>query len=312
MHWIKLIILQGIISIMGHREFFLSLSRDGRGFWIRFLLSEKYESIPSVSISTFTANKTEGIRYIYPHSVFDITRNRFSVSGENIIDLNGRYARGSNADSTYSFDIQWIDNEGKVNAIAGLERILDFRSEYILYSPSASFDGHIRYMGNDYNLNGYRGMVGYISQPDYLNRWTWAHISGSDQDDEMWADLLVTGIRMMGRNISLFSARIDGDLIKAHIMPLTFRGNADINGIHGSVNTKNGSVAIDGELDRQRTIKAKYDNVRKYDRYCYNSEIADISLKYHGRDFTSMSGFLEHGTGENIEGFVEIVDKQLV
>ena len=294
---------------MGHKEIFMSFSKDDRGFWVRYLLSKKYEVVPSVSLSAFTENSAEGNRNIYKGGRYANSKNRVMIIGNNFIDLNTNEAIGNGEDRAFDFDLHWTKEDAKVNAISGLERILDLRSRYILFAPLSSFEGHLKYSGRDYDIDGYNGMVGYISQPDYLRRWTWAHMSGSEEDEHMWADALVTDIKFRGGNVALFSAGIYGDLVKTYLMPLVFYGIADISGIQGYIKKGGELIYLHADLDPRKTIKAKYDAVKESGRFCYNSEMADISLHYRGREFTSKSGFLEHGTYENFGGFEEVEDK---
>ncbi|MGC8516675.1 MAG: hypothetical protein ACP5MT_02160 [Candidatus Acidifodinimicrobium sp.] len=77
------------------------------------------------------------------------------------------------------------------------------------------------------------------------------------------------------------------------------------------MNVRGESIYLHADLDPKRTIKAKYDAIKEGDRFCYNSEIADISLNYRGREFTSKHGFLEHGTSQNLTGFNEVKDKEI-
>ncbi|MEM3191266.1 MAG: hypothetical protein QW292_04085, partial [Candidatus Parvarchaeota archaeon] len=151
-----------------------------------------------------------------------------------------------------------------------------------------------------------KGMVGYISQPDYLKQWSWMHMSGSNEDPNMWADLLVTDINIGRRNIALFSGRIDGIFVHANFMPATFRGIAGLSGIEGSVTLNGETFNINSKVSRQKTIKVKYDSVKKYDRYCYNSEVAYSSIFHRNRSYTSNSSFIEYGTMKDIKGFSEV------
>ncbi|MEM0111928.1 MAG: hypothetical protein QXK90_04110 [Candidatus Parvarchaeota archaeon] len=291
---------------MGHKEFFLSLSKDGSGLWIRFLLSKKDEAVPSFSISYFDERGAHGEKRVYGRGEYVFTEDGPIIMGRNELDLNSNTLTGSLDAGKSEYKIGWSKKEDKINAVSGLERILDPRSNYTLLTPLAVFEGYIGHSGNQINVDGYKGMIGYISQPDYLRKWTWMHMSGSEEDPDMWADVLVTDIRLMGRNVSLLSARIDGNLIKTKLMPLTFEGKTYISGIHGDIKVKGENISVDAEAIPKKTIKVKYDAVKRYDAFCYNSEAADVSLRYHGRSFTSNSGFFEHGTRENIGGFTEI------
>lgn len=279
---------------MGHKEFFLSLSNEKQGFWLRYLALKKSEVIPSVSLSYFDNYNISGERVIYrSKNKFIFEKNGVVMDG-NSIYLNSNKAFGEIDGKEYEF--RWKDGEDKVNMVSGLERVLDLRSKYTLISPYTLFNGSIVSSDKEIlDIENYKGMVGYISQPDYLNEWSWMHMSGSSEDSDMWMDLLITDIMFMKRRISLLSAKIDGKKLRTKIIPLVFEGTANHLGIDGKIMTSDGELYIGAILDPKRSIKTKYDAVKgNHDIFCYNSEISDVYVRYNGRIFTSKSGFLEY------------------
>ncbi|MEM4056601.1 MAG: hypothetical protein QW578_06155, partial [Thermoplasmatales archaeon] len=81
---------------------------------------------------------------------------------------------------------------------------------------------------------------------------------------------------------------------------------AGLSGIEGSVTLNGETFNINSKVSRQKTIKVKYDSVKKYDRYCYNSEVAYSSIFHRNRSYTSNSSFIEYGTMKDIKGFSEV------
>ena len=285
---------------MGHREIFLCLSDGNRAFWIRYLLSTRKETKASFMIAMFDDDASG---YRTPYETFSMDPYGETKIGRNTIDVAKNHA--SDIENTYS--ISWSSRESEMNAISGIARLLDMRSRYFLISPDAIFNGHITYLNESHSIRDYRGMVGYISQPDYLKHWTWMHMSGSMDEKDMWMDLLVSDKEMGGKKISLFSGRIDGNIIRSSPFPATFIGTDDILGIEGILNVRGEKFTIHSHASRSRSIKVKYDAVREHDSYCYNSELAETSIEHKGRTYTSITSFLEHGTLENLQGFREVV-----
>ena len=285
---------------MGHREIFLCLSDGNKAFWIRYLLSARKETKASFMISMFD-DDASGYRTTY--ETFSMDPYGKTKIGGNTIDVAKNHA--SDIENTYS--ISWSSRESEMNAISGITRLLDMRSRYILISPDAIFNGHITYLNEFHNIREYRGMVGYISQPDYLKHWTWMHLSGSTEEKEMWMDLLISDKELGGKKVSLFYGRINGKLIRSSPFPAMFTGTDNISGIEGMLSIKGEKFTIHSRASRNRTIKAKYDAVREHDSYCYNSELAETSIEHKGRTYTSITSFLEHGTLENLQGFREVV-----
>jgi hypothetical protein len=285
---------------VGHKEIFVCLSNGQKAFWIRYLLSRRKETKASFMIAMFDNEDTSGFRTHY--DTFSMNPNGETKIGGNRIDNAKRYA--SDIENTYS--ISWSNGENGMSAISGITGLLDLRSQYYLLSPNAKFNGQITYLNESYAIKDYRGMVGYISQPDYLMHWTWMHMSGATDKEDMWLDLLISDRALGGKKISLLSGRINGKLIRPLGLPATFRGNEDISIIEGELSAVGKKFNIKSHADKDRTIKVKYDAVRKHDSYCYNSELAVTSINYNGRTYDSNISFIEHGILDNLQGFKEI------
>ncbi|MGC8562285.1 MAG: hypothetical protein ACP5NO_03695 [Thermoplasmata archaeon] len=131
----------------------------------------------------------------------------------------------------------------------------------------------------------------------------------TSEDENIWVDLLISDRKLFGRNISLLSGRVNGKALRSRV-PATFSGVADISGIEGVVRVAGENLVIHSHSDRRKILKVKYDAVRKYDAYCYNSELASSSLEHGGKIYPSSISFLEHGTVENLDGFVEVASTE--
>ena len=277
-----------ICQMMGYKEIFLCLSNGDRAFWIRYLLSTRRETKASFMIAMFEHDYSSGFRTSY--GTFSMDPHGKTKIGGNTIDIGNTYS------------LNWSNGETETSAITGITRLLDIRSQYVLLSPNALFNGQIRYLNESYTIKDYRGMVGYISQPDYLSHWAWVHMFNAENENT-WLDLLISDRKLLGRNISLFSGRVNGMLLCSKV-PATFSGTADISGIEGIVRVAGEKFIIHSHSDRKKILKVKYD------AYCYNSELASTSLEHGGKIYPSRISFLEHGTVENLDGFVEVASTE--
>ncbi len=282
---------------MVHREIFLCLSDGNRAFWIRYLLSTRKETQASFMIAMFDKDGSSGYRT--PYETFSLNPYGKTYIGGNAINTMKRHA----SDIENSYSLNWLSSEAETSAISGVTRLLDLKSRYVLLSPNALFNGWVTYLGEFYNIKDYRGMVGYISQLDYLSHWTWMHMFSS-KEGNMWVDLLISDREFGGRKIALFSGRINERLIHP-FFPTLFSGSTDISGIEGVLNVAGKKFIIHSHTDKNTMIKVKYDAVRKHDSYCYNSELATTSIEHEGRTYFSSVSFFENGTMDNLDGFRE-------
>lgn len=284
---------------MGHREIFLSLSNGETGLWIRYLVSGGDQAKGSFMLAVFENENVSGIRY--GDEDFIVGQEGESHVGDSFVDLRNNRSFGSKI----PHDIRWTNLEDRITAISGMTRLFDFRSRYILVSPYSSFDGNISFKGKVYDLNDYRGMVGYISQPDYLKEWSWMHVSGSEEDESMWMDLLVSNRKIGNGKVSLFSGRIDGKHIRSFI-PAKFVGGNGFQGIRGELRASGEGFTIDSYAPGENTVKVKYDRVKRNEVFCYNTEIAHSTIYWKGRKYTPLSSFQEYGTSISVGKFPEV------
>ncbi len=126
----------------------------------------------------------------------------------------------------------------------------------------------------------------------------------TSREENTWIDLLISDREFGGRKISLFSGRINGRLVRS-LFPARFSGSADIPGIEGVLKTVGEKFVIHFHADKSGMIKVKYDAVKRYDSYCYNTELAASSIEHEGKTYSSDVSFLEHGTADNLQGFRE-------
>ncbi|MEM4067294.1 MAG: hypothetical protein QXV17_10605, partial [Candidatus Micrarchaeaceae archaeon] len=157
---------------MGHKEIFLSFSKDGMAFWIRYLISKGNKRTGSFMIAMFSGETASGMKNDY-NDYFMNLKGETRIGG-NVINILEGTSKGENE----NFDLKWSGNEEMTNAISGIARFMDLRSRYILISPNSTFNGYVEYSGKHFSVQDYKGMVGYISQPDYLKQWSWMHMSG--------------------------------------------------------------------------------------------------------------------------------------
>ena len=149
---------------MGHSEIFICLSNGKRAFWIRYLLSARKEKEASFMVAMFNNGGSSGYRT--PYETFSMNPYGATKIGGNTVDTEKAHA----SDIEDSYYLDWESREPSMSTLTGLTRILDLRSQYVLLSPNALFNGQIKFLSESYVVRDYRGMVGYISQPDYC-KW---------------------------------------------------------------------------------------------------------------------------------------------
>jgi hypothetical protein len=281
---------------------FLTFSRSGLGFWIRYTSSHLYSS-PWLSV--FRESGPVGFRKRLPPSEFRI--RGFDVTlGESSFSMTNGAAVGRFGE--FSWDLRIRSIEGPRNALPPLARLVS-RSRYLLLTPLGVFDGEVR-LGNDrITIKDHVGMVGYISSPRELDEWAWAHCSGFDEDPMGWLDLLVT--KMGGGYIALGLVRLRGRLMRlGGALGSVFRGRLGLGGINWSSRLGGYPMELSVNADTNRMILAEYEDPRG-PRYCHNTEVGDMKLTLGGEEFACLGrAFFEYGAPSPLDvvGRVVVVD----
>jgi len=254
----------------------MTFARENSGFWLRYTTLFKNDGYSGLWLALFGEKAPEGLLVKYGIENASISRDYAKINRSVFSFKNGE---ASALTDRFKWFLKIKPVFKTVNSMPLLFRIFRRSSEYVIVSPLAIFNGNIVYDDKVYEVNEYKGMIGYISSNRYLHHWVWVHCSGFEEDENGWLDILIASPDG-SKEIMFGSIMLYGKLFYiGRIIGSSFNGKYDMNSLQVSIGIKkNVMVNIEVVANKKDMIIAKYEDPVEGYRYCHNTEIADMNM----------------------------------
>lgn len=264
---------------MGYKVLFLTLSGVGSGLWLRYTALEGVRK--KYSALWLTYFKPGG-----PRGFVTKVEDMLKISDDSVALAKPLYSLRDGVSTGELNGLRWSlkfkGDAKKYNPVPLLYRILRRKSKYIIVSPNAVFNGSVKLMEEEVTVEGYRGMIGFISGDKYLDHWVWAHCSGFDEDPKGWMDVLVASPD--GRRRVLFGLlRYDDKLVHiGRALGVRYAGDLGLGSFKAALKAGGRRINISVQASKEDIVVAKYEDPIDGVRYCHNTEIATATVEVEG------------------------------
>ncbi len=266
---------------MGYTVLFLALSKYGKGFWLRYTdLQGLYKRYSALWVTTFG--------YGRPRGFMTKINNGFKISHENVSNNQTLFSlkdeRSSAIIGNYGWLLEFKRREKSYISIPLLYRLIRRKSRYVIVEPNTMFKGIVRLENEEFKVESFQGMIGYISGDRYLDHWLWYHCSGFEEDTNGWIDILVASPN--GKQRVLFGLlKYDGNIISiGRLVGVPYKGELKLEKFNTRIDLGEYRITLDVTASKEDMIVARYEDPLGGVRYCHNTEIADSALVLESKD----------------------------
>jgi hypothetical protein len=264
---------------MGYKVLFLALSKYGKGFWLRYTtLQGLYKRYSASWITVFG--------YGRPRGFMVKVGEEFKISDKSVSNSQTLFSLKDEESSAMIKDYEWFlefKKGGKLYiSIPLLYRLIRRKSKYAIVEPNTTFKGIVRLRGEEFGIELFQGMIGYISGDRYLDHWLWYHCSGFEEDMNGWVDILVASPN--GKQKVLFGLlKYNKSIIHiGRLIGIPYKGELELGKFNTSIDARGYRITLDVTASKDNMIVAKYEDPLGGVRYCHNTEIADSTLTLEG------------------------------
>jgi hypothetical protein len=280
----------------GHYEsFYIKATRPGGGLgvWIRHTVHKRPDAEPAGSLwlTLFDAQAPEprATKVTLPPGDLSAPEGAFIRIGDSVLEP-GR-ARGTIRGD--SFDAEWdLAFQSKLEPLrhlpyAWMYRATLPRTKLLSPYPDARFEGIVRVGDDEFELDGWPGMIGHNWGVEHAERWIWIH--GADlRGGEGYLDLAAGRIKVAGLTtpwIANGMLRLDGEDLRLGGLDRVISTKLD-DGPTGCGFTLGGrNVTVRGRISAEpsRFVAWRYADPDGPEHHVLNCSIADLDLTVERR-----------------------------
>lgn len=278
----------------GHYEvWYLTLTEplSGCGAWIRYTLLAPLVGEATCSI-WFLAMDPDGIvlgrKATLPIASLRATRDPFSLSvGDCVLEDGGM--RGGCEDAAWDLSWRGGGTGGASHVHPLLRRTHIAKTVLTIPQPDIRISGTLAIGGRELRVEGAHGGQAHLWGSKHAARWAWAHCNDFDGHPGDWLDGVSVFVPRLGREIGP-NTPVVGRLLGSDfrsISPLRVLRNGSRFGLQGwRLQAAAGDRRLLATVDapREKLVGVTYTDPDGERAYCYNSEVASMSLQIWDSD----------------------------
>ena len=271
----------------------------GRAFWFRYTIFDGALQEASTWAVLFDEGEKSGGRSYWeldelatPNTVAlpeGRERGRFSDHHQ-VFHTDGAHLDGANAlgeAGGISWDLTWEDSGRRFTYLPPiLERVPVVDIEYDACFLDLRVSGTIEHGDDRWEIDGRPGMIGHISGADLSgDTWVWAHCNDFVDEDEAVFEGLSIHLNVLGMTIpsgSVFIVYVDGRAYPFRTLRSIFGAESTFDRSGWEFEVESGGVRLSGRAEApppERVALVAYDDTDGSDVWCYNSKLADLTIR---------------------------------
>jgi hypothetical protein len=274
-----------------------ALPGEGRGFWIRYTTLDPAThtgSSPESALWLMSFNRSEpsrnmALKQVLPRAAAQVSPHPFHLQvGDAWLDSGGCRGRLKVPGGEAEWDLAWERLAAPFAFVPPRWEWLASASN-IAAAPALAVSGRIAVNGEEVRLQRAPGGQQHTWGSRHALEWNWGFAAGLGDDPAAWFDGVSTRVRSrLGRELLGTAAGLERGGLRVEInSPLTTLRQATViapGAWTARVSGRDALVTATVSPRREDLTGVTYADPAGGMRYCYHSEVADLTLTLTGRD----------------------------